>query len=136
MLRVSFLMFLSFSLLGNPVHYSHSINVGNGMNLENKEKNLIANKMLKKRLEGDQNCLIWEGKRVFKNLEEAEKYHKCLLEERKILVGDFYGINQTAYRYVNIFNRLGYIRYKIAELDKKIKITRLSISELKKKLRK
>ena len=69
-----------------------------------------------------------------KNLKEAEEYLKCLLKKRKVLVGDFYGVNLTAYRYVNIFDRLGYTRYKIAEIDIKIKRAKFAISKLEKKL--
>ncbi len=69
---------------------------------------------------------------LIEELKKAKKYLKCLLRERNVLEGDFYGINLTAYRYVNIFDRLGYIRYRIMQIEKKIKKTKLKISELKK----
>lgn len=69
---------------------------------------------------------------LFKNLKEARDYLRGLLKERKEFEKDFYGVNITAYRYVNIFNRMGYIRYKISEIDKEIKKTRIEIDKLKK----
>jgi hypothetical protein len=68
----------------------------------------------------------------FKNLNEAQDYLRGLLKERKEFEKDFYGVNITAYRYANIFNRMGYIRYKISEIDKEIKKTRIEIDKLKK----
>ncbi len=70
---------------------------------------------------------------LMKELRKAKEYLKCLLNERNVLIGDFYGVNITAYRYVNVFNRLGYIRYKIAIVEKEIEKTKLKISELKNK---
>ena len=78
-------------------------------------------------------CLSEKEKKSFKNLKEAEECLKCLLKERKILVGDFYGLNLTAYRYVNIFHRIGYIRYRLIQIDKEIKKTKLEIYELRNK---
>ncbi|MFQ6108504.1 MAG: hypothetical protein ACE5L7_03005 [Candidatus Aminicenantales bacterium] len=81
---------------------------------------------------------IWinqENEKTLEELREAEKRLRCLLRERGVLVGDFYGINITAYRYVNIFDRLRYIRYRIRQIDKKIKETKLKILELKKKIK-
>jgi hypothetical protein len=80
----------------------------------------------------DKSCLTEERKEAFKDLKEAEEYLWCLLKERKNLEGDFYGINLTAYRYVNIFDRLGYIRYRIMQIDKEIKKTKLEIEKLRK----
>lgn len=134
LLRFSFLILLSFFLLGNPVEYSPSMNVREGENLENEEKNLRANEMFKISLEGYQYCSKREIKKIFKSIEEAEECLKCLLKEKEVLVGDFYGVNLTAYRYVNIFDRLGYIRFKIAEIDIKIKRAKFAISKLEKKL--
>ena len=134
MLRFSFLILLSFSLLGNLVEYGLSMNVGEGANLENEEKNLRANEMFKISLEEYQYCSRREVKKVFKSIEEAGECLKCLLKKREILVGDFYGVNITAYRYINIFDRLGYIRYKIVEFDKKIKIIKFAISELRREM--
>ena len=69
-----------------------------------------------------------------KNLVEAEKHLKFLLKKRNVFVGDFYGVNLTAYRYVHVFHRMGYIRYKIIQIDKEIKKVKFKISEIKKKL--
>ena len=112
MIRFSLLIFLSFSLLGVPVAPAFSTNVRDVEELKNEERKIVN------------------------SLEEAEEYLESLQRKRKILEGDFYGVNLTAYRYVNIFDRLGYIRYRIVQIDKKIKDTKLEISELRKKLRK
>ena len=69
----------------------------------------------------------------FKNLNEAQDYLRGLLKERKEFEKDFYGVNITAHRYVNIFNRMGYIRYRITEIDKEIKKTKSEIDRLKNK---
>lgn len=61
-----------------------------------------------------------DNEKIMEELEEVEKHLKCLLKERDILVGDFYGLNITAYRYINIFDRLRYIRFRIKEIDEKI----------------
>lgn len=66
-------------------------------------------------------------------LKEIENRLRSLLKERDVLTGDFYGINLTAYRYVNIFDRLGYIRYKIKQINKEIKKMRLQLCEIKTK---
>jgi len=110
MIRFSLLIFLSFSLLGVPMAQAFSTNVRDVEELKNEERKIV------------------------KSLEEAEEYLESLQRKRKILEGDFYGVNLTAYRYVNIFDRLGYIRYRIVQIDKKIKDTKLEISELRKKL--
>lgn len=59
---------------------------------------------------------------------ELKKRLEELKKEKDILIGDFYGINQLGYRYAMVFDRLGYIRYRlkkvneeIAEIEKKIK---------------
>jgi len=70
-------------------------------------------------------------KKDFKNIEEAKKYLEGLIKEREILVGDFYGINITAYRYVNIFYPLGYIRYRIQKIDEEIVLVKKEIEKLK-----
>lgn len=61
---------------------------------------------------------------------EARKRLAELEKEQNILTGDFYGLNQFGHRYALIFDRLGYIRYRltrineeIAEIKKKLKIT-------------
>lgn len=132
MLGFLFLIFSSFPLLSNPLPDGYFFDVGRGWCLENGQRILLTDEILEGF--GDDNTwLDGEAERAFKNLEEAKKCLKCLEEERKILVGDFYGINLTAYRYVNIFDRLGYIRYKIGELDMKIKTVKTAVSRLKKK---
>lgn len=76
---------------------------------------------------------IDKEERVFKNLKEAQDYLRSLLKKREEFEKDFYGVNITAYRYVNIFDCLGYIRYRISELDKEIKKTRSEINRFKNK---
>jgi hypothetical protein len=134
LLQFSFLILLSISLLGNPAEYGLSMNVREEASLENEEKDLRVNEMSKITLEGCQHCSRRGVKKIFKNIEEAEEYLKCLLKEKEVLVGDFYGVNLTVYRYVNIFDRLGYIRFKIAEIDIKIKRAEFEISKLERKL--
>jgi hypothetical protein len=75
-----------------------------------------------------------ETMKILKGLKEAEKSLKSLVKERETLVGDFWGINITARRYDNIFDRRNYIRYKIVQTDKEIQKTKLKISNLKKEL--
>ena len=60
---------------------------------------------------------------------EARKRLTELEKEKNILTGDFYGLNQLGHRYALIFDRLGYIRYRltiineeIAEIKKRLKI--------------
>jgi len=77
-----------------------------------------------------------EKMKILKELKEAEECLKSLVKEREILVGDFWGINITAHRYVNIFDRRNYIRYKIMQTDKKIEKIEIKISNLKKELNK
>ena len=84
----------------------------------------------KKGIKRDRSDSAEKEKKTFKTKEEAEEYLNCLLEERKVLEGDFFGINITAYRYVNIFYRRGYIGYKIFEIDKEIKRTKSAIRDL------
>ncbi len=72
-----------------------------------------------------------KGKEI-QTLEQAEKCLEKLLRRKKILVGDFFGINQTGYRYALVFDRLGYIRYRIVQTDKEIKAIKQKIAELKK----
>ncbi|NIM90594.1 MAG: hypothetical protein GTO17_06560 [Candidatus Aminicenantes bacterium] len=77
-----------------------------------------------------QSCL--EEEKTFRDRREAEKYLECLLEERKVLEGDFYGLNLTAYRYVSIFYLQGYIRKKIFNIDKEIKRTKSALHNIEK----
>lgn len=72
--------------------------------------------------------------KILQELKEAEECLKSLVKERETLVGDFWGINITAYRYVNIFDLRNYIRYRIMQTDKKIEKTELKISNLRKEL--
>ena len=89
----------------------------------------------KELLEIDKLSLQWTNGKDIQTLEEAEKFLKRLLEQRNILVGDFFGINQTTYRYALVFDRLGYIRYRIFKTDKEIKGLKQKITELKRKTR-
>lgn len=134
MLRFLFLILLSLSVVCYPVQQSFSLNVKEERKLKIEEENSRANEIFKKRRQVDQCCLACKEKRILKNLKEAKEYLRCLLRERKILIQDFYGLNLTAYRYVNIFDRLGYIRYRIRQVDKEIKKTKFKISELKKEI--
>ena len=86
------------------------------------------NELSPKGFQWGQSCL--EEEKTFKDRGEAEKYLECLLEERKVLEGDFYGLNLTAYRYVNIFYRRGYIRQKIFNIDKEIKRTKSALRDI------
>jgi len=54
-----------------------------------------------------------ERERLTKRLEELEK-------EKNILTGDFHGLNQYGYRYALVFDRLGYIRYRLDKVNKEI----------------
>ena len=83
----------------------------------------------------DKFSLQWKRGKDIQTLEEAEKCLERLLEQRNILVGDFFGINQTTYRYALVFDRLGYIRYRIFKTDKEIKGLKQKITELKRKTR-
>jgi len=88
------------------------------------------NELSPERFQWGQSCL--EEERTFKDRGEAEKYLECLLEERKVLEGDFYGLNLTAYRYVNIFYHRGYIQHKIFNIDKEIKRTKSALRDIEK----
>jgi len=69
----------------------------------------------------------------FETVKEAEEYLQFLRKEKQKLEGDFYGINITAYRYVNIFYPLGYIRYKIKKIDEEMRRVESEIEKLKEK---
>ncbi len=62
-----------------------------------------------------------ERERLTRRLEELEK-------EKNILTGDFYSLNQYGHRYALVFDRLGYIRYRLDKVNKEI-------AEITKKLR-
>lgn len=65
--------------------------------------------------------LSWEEiARLRQRLKELER-------ERQILTGDFYGINQYGYRYAMVFDRLGYIRFRLNQVE-------TEIAEIRKKL--
>jgi hypothetical protein len=95
-----------------------------------KPKERIENKLSQKGFQWGESCL--EEEKTFKDRGEAGKYLQCLLEERKVLEGDFYGLNLTAYRYVNIFYRRGYIQHKIFNIDKEIKRTKSALRDTEK----
>lgn len=59
---------------------------------------------------------------------ELKKRLEELKKERDILTGDFYGINQFGHRYAMVFDRLGYIRYRITKINEEI-------AEIKKKIK-
>lgn len=60
---------------------------------------------------------------------QLEKRLEELKREKNILSGDFYGINQYGYRYALIFDRLGYIRYRLAKIDEEIAAIQKKISK-------
>lgn len=65
--------------------------------------------------------LSWEEiARLRQRLKELEK-------ERQTLSGDFYGINQYGYRYALVFDRLGYIRFQLHQVESEM-------AEIRKKL--
>jgi hypothetical protein len=59
---------------------------------------------------------------------EARKRLAELEREKNILTGDFYGLNQFGHRYALIFDRLGYIRYRLTKINEEI-------AELRKKIK-
>lgn len=101
-----------------------------GQKLLIRPRERIENRQSEKGFQWGQSCLKEE--RTFKDRKEAEAYIYCLLEERKVLEGDFYGLNLTAYRYVNIFYRRGYIQHKIFNIDKEIKRTKSALRDTEK----
>jgi len=107
-----------------------AIIIGVPKNQESLTKPKGSIEIYKKGIKRNQSDSAQKEKKTFKNREEAEEYLNCLLEERKVLEGDFFGINITVYRYVNIFYRRGYIGYKIFEIDKEIKRTKSAIRDL------
>lgn len=135
MYRLAFLILFSFSFLLMTSHDVFSQNDRKDIELKKEQNDLQINKEFHSAVQWMPNCLRKEEK-IFVSLKKAEEYLECLLKEREVLVGDFYGINVTAYRYVNIFDRLRYIRYRIKQIDRKIAETKSRISELKKKHRK
>ncbi|MGQ9470200.1 MAG: hypothetical protein ACUVR0_00720 [Candidatus Aminicenantales bacterium] len=65
--------------------------------------------------------LSWE------EIARLRQRRKELERERQILTGDFYGINQYGYRYAMVFDRLGYIRFRLHQVE-------TEIAEIRKKL--
>lgn len=132
MVRLIFLILFSFSFLLISSQDVFSLNERENIELKKDQNDLQINTGFNRAVQWSPNCPK-EEKKIFINSREAEEYLECLLKERELLVGDFYGVNLTAYRYVNIFDRLGYIRFRIKHTDKKIEETKSRISELKKK---
>lgn len=145
--RLLLLILLFLSVFGDHVQAVSSRNIEEREKLKSEKKNSETNKILKvstsKKMISigvleDQSSLEKKDRRsekekkIFKNLKEAEEYLKCLKKERKVLVKDFWGLNITAYRYVNIFYRRGYIRYRISTIDEEIKKTKSEINKLRK----
>jgi len=120
-----FLLLILFILFvhGTDVHADLSGNLS--------DEEIVKTGKKKSTTDEDQSCIPENGEKIFKNLKEAEEYLRCILKEREVLVRDFYGVNITAYRYVNIFYRIGYIRWRIMQIDKEIKNTKLEIHKLK-----
>jgi hypothetical protein len=100
-----------------PVNYAHAALPNN---VEHTEKVKIEKKNFSENKE-----------KTFKSLKEAEEHLRCLQKQRKTLTGDFYGINITAYCYANIFYPMGYIHYRIDQIDKEIEKVKLEIDKLK-----
>jgi septation ring formation regulator EzrA len=132
MKRISILCIFCFLLISNSVIQAPS------QEKEAADSKKIRQKLTKKEnnklpQEIDKFSLQWTIGKDIQTLEEAEKYLEKLLKQRNILVGDFFGINQTAYRYALVFDRLGYIRYRIVKTDREIKAIKQKIAELRKK---
>lgn len=132
MFRSLSLILLSLPVLTSPIQKAFFMDTGKE-EMRNEEKKSRADEVFEPWMRYDKSCFQVLRKKTFKNLKEAEEYLRCLLKQRDMLVGDFYGINITAFRYVNIFDRLNYIRYKIMKVDKEIKETKLKICELRKR---
>lgn len=88
------------------------------------------NEAWKKDIQSPTRRLGWaqRNKRNLGEMEDVDKLLRPLLKEKDVLVGDFYGINITAYRYVNVFDRLRYIRYRIQKIDEKIQKLRIHLT--------
>jgi len=102
-----------------------------GALLSEKKVGKVVNKGLRREFRWGQSCFNEGEKKIFKSLKDAEEYLQCLYKEREVLVGDFYGINITAYRYVNIFYPMGYIGQRIKKIDDEIEKTKSIIKTLK-----
>lgn len=126
------LILLSLSVLTNPIQKNHIRNRGKE-EMRNGGKKSRADEVIEPWMRRYKFCLPRNVEESFKDLIEAEEYLKCLLKQRDILIGDFYGLNISVFRYVNIFDRMGYIRYKIMKVDEEIKKIKLEIYELSRK---
>ena len=135
MIRHLFFILFSFCLIGYPIQKVLPLSIRREEKPKKEEKASRSNEIFEMRPQVEKFCSSRIGKKSFKDLEKAEKCLKSLLKEREVLEGDFYGVNLTAYRYVNIFDRLNYIRYRIMQTDRKIKKVKCEIFELRKKIR-
>ena len=151
-LRFFILISLLISFYPKHIQASFTGYVEDGEKTQTEKKKQKANEIMKIRsLTETETIVIGEGRfylikpklkiddkmmKISKELKEAEESLKTLVKERDILVGDFWGINITARRYDNVFDRRNYIRYKIVQTDKKIKKTKFKISNLRKELNK
>jgi len=110
-------IFLILLFLSTPVNY---VQAALPNNAEDREKVKIEKKNSSENEE-----------KTFKSLKEVEEQLRCLQRKKETLAGDFFGINITAYRYATIFYPLGYIRYRINQIDKEIEKVKLEIEKLK-----
>ncbi len=74
------------------------------------EEPLARQKELPQEKEKEQPLRPEEIARLRQRLKELEK-------EKQTLTGDFYGINQYGYRYAMVFDRLGYIRFRLHQVE-------------------
>jgi hypothetical protein len=132
MRKVSFLCIFCFLLISNSVTQVFARD-GEAADSKISQQEVNKKERNKESQEIDKFSLQWKRGKDIQTLEEAEKCLERLLEQRNTLAGDFFGINQTAYRYALVFDRLGYIRNRTFQTDKEIKATKQKITELKKK---
>lgn len=151
-LRFFLLIYLLISFYPKHVQASFIGYAEDGEKTKTEQKKQKANEIMKiQSLTETEVIIIGEGQiqlikpklkiddemmKILKEVKETEECLKSLVKERETLVGDFWGINITAHRYDNIFDRRNYIRYKIMQADKKTKKTKLKISNLRKELNK
>jgi len=131
MRRISVLCIFCFFLISNSVTQVFA-REKESVDSKISQQELTKKERNKEPQEIDKFSLQWKKGKDIQTLKEAEEYLEKLLKQRNILVGDFFGINQTAYRYALVFDHLGYIRYRIVQTDKEIKAIKQKISELKK----
>jgi len=130
MKRISVLCIFCFFLMSNSVMQVFT-QEGKAVGPKISQQEVNKKERNKELQEIDGFSLQWKKGKDIQTLEEAEEYLEKLLKQRNILVGDFFGINRTAYRYAVVFDRLGYIRYRIMKTDREIKAIKQKISELK-----